>query len=103
MVAPCTADSGRSYIGLASGAWQSGCGRRRSWRRHRQRRSQRRRGQQKLPDGDVILDVAGKPEAQPSGAKAAIANAKRDGKKAVLTRIKTAQGERFVAFEFPKA
>jgi len=33
----------------------------------------------------------------------AIANAKREAKKAVLMRIKTGQGERFLAFEFPKA
>jgi serine protease Do len=40
---------------------------------------------------------------QPSEVKADIAAAKLDGKKAVLMKIKTAQGDRFVAFEFPKA
>lgn len=53
--------------------------------------------------GDVILDVSGKTVSQPSEVKAEIAAAKRDGKKAVMMRLKTAQGDRFVAFEFPKA
>ena len=56
-----------------------------------------------LTDGDVILDVGGKAVFQPSEVKAEIAAAQHGGKKAVLMRIKTAQGERFVAFEFPNA
>ena len=56
-----------------------------------------------LAEGDVILNVSGKPVSQPSEVKSEIAAAKQDGKKAVLMKIKTAQGERFVAFEFPKA
>ena len=56
-----------------------------------------------LTDGDVILDVGGKAVSQPSEVNAEIAAAQHGGKKAVLMRIKTAQGERFVAFEFPKA
>jgi serine protease Do len=56
-----------------------------------------------LAEGDVILNVSGKPVSQPSEVKSEIAAAKQDGKKAVLMQIKTAQGERFVAFEFPKA
>ena len=53
--------------------------------------------------GDVILDVSGKAVSQPSEVKAEIAAAKRDGKKAVIMRLKTAQGDHFVAFEFPQA
>jgi len=56
-----------------------------------------------LKDGDVILEVSGKPVSRPGEVKADIAAAERDGKKAVLMKIKTAQGERFVAFEFPAA
>ena len=56
-----------------------------------------------LSDGDVILEVSGKPVSQPSEVKAEIAAAQHDGKKAVLMRIKTAQGDHFVAFELPKA
>jgi serine protease Do len=56
-----------------------------------------------LTTGDVILDVAGKPVSTPADVKSCVAAAKRDGKKAVLMRVQTAQGERFVAFAFPKA
>ena len=56
-----------------------------------------------LTEGDVILNVSGKAVSNPSEIKAEIAAAKQGGKKAVLMRVKTAQGERFVAFEFPKA
>ena len=53
--------------------------------------------------GDVILEVSGKAVSQPSDVKADIAAAQREGRKAVLMRIKTADGSRFVAFELPKA
>ena len=53
--------------------------------------------------GDVILEVSGKPVASPQEVKAGIEAAKKDGKKAVLMLVKTAQASRFVAFEFPKA
>jgi serine protease Do len=56
-----------------------------------------------IADGDVILEVAGKKVSQPDEVKAGIATARQDGKKAVLMRIKTANGARFVAFELPKA
>jgi serine protease Do len=56
-----------------------------------------------LSGGDIILDVSGKAVSQPREVKADIAAAKLDGKKAVVMKIKTAQGDRFVAFEFPKA
>jgi serine protease Do len=56
-----------------------------------------------LSSGDVILDVSGKTVSQPDEVTADIAAARHDGRKAVLMRIKTADGSRFVAFELPKA
>ena len=56
-----------------------------------------------LSAGDVILEVSGKPVSSPRDVKAEIEAAKKDGKKAVLMLVKTAQASRFVAFEFPKA
>jgi serine protease Do len=57
-----------------------------------------------LTEGDIILEVAGKPVSQPAEVKAGIASAKQDGKKAVLMKLQTADGSaRFVAFAFPKA
>jgi serine protease Do len=56
-----------------------------------------------LSDGDVILQVAGKPVSSPQEVKAGIAAAKQDGKKSVLMLIRTAEATHFVAFEFPKA
>ncbi|MDR3493009.1 MAG: Do family serine endopeptidase [Ancalomicrobiaceae bacterium] len=56
-----------------------------------------------LKSGDVILSVADKPVEQPAEVKAAIAAAHQDGKKAVLLRVKSAEGSHFVAFELPKA
>jgi serine protease Do len=58
---------------------------------------------QGLAAGDVILDVAGKPVSTPEDVKSEIASAKSQGKKAVLMRIQTADGARFVAVPFPKA
>jgi serine protease Do len=59
--------------------------------------------EQGLAEGDIILDVAGKTVSSPSDVKAGIANAKSQGKKAVMMRIQTADGARFVAVPFPKA
>ena len=59
--------------------------------------------EQGLAAGDVILDVAGKPVSSPADVKAGIANAKSQGKKAVMMRIQTADRARFVAVPFPKA
>jgi serine protease Do len=56
-----------------------------------------------LKAGDVILDVAGKPVSTPAEVKSEIASAKQDGKKAVLMRIQTADGDHFVAIPLPKA
>ena len=56
-----------------------------------------------LADGDVILQVSGKPVSRPGDVRAEIAAAKHDGRKSVLMKVKTAEGEHFVAFEFPNA
>ena len=50
--------------------------------------------------GDVILDVQGHAVSTPADIKSAMAAAQKDGRKAVLMRIQTAQGDRFVAFPF---
>jgi serine protease Do len=56
-----------------------------------------------LSDGDVILDVSGKAVSSPEDVKAGIATAKKEGKKAILVRVRTADGSRYVAFALPKA
>ena len=50
-----------------------------------------------LKEGDVILEVAGKSVTRPSEVAEAIDAAKSDGKKSVLMRVKSDQGEHFVA------
>jgi serine protease Do len=59
--------------------------------------------EQGLAAGQVILDVGGKPVSTPDEVKAEIANARNQGKKSVLMRIQTAEGNRYVAVPFPKA
>jgi len=59
--------------------------------------------EQGLATGQVILDVGGKPVSTPQEVKSEVANAKSQGKKSVLMRIHTAEGDRFVAVPFPKA
>jgi serine protease Do len=49
-----------------------------------------------LKQGDVILEVAGKPVNRPSEVADAIAAAKSDGKKSVLVRVKSNDGERYL-------
>jgi membrane-associated protease RseP (regulator of RpoE activity) len=59
--------------------------------------------QKGLASGDVILDVGGKPVSTPQDVKSHIADARHEGRKAVLIRVQTASGDRFVAFAFPNA
>ena len=59
--------------------------------------------EQGLATGNVILDVGGKPVSTPEDVKSGIDSAKSQGKKAVMMRIQTADGARFVAVPFPKA
>jgi serine protease Do len=49
-----------------------------------------------LKQGDVILEVAGKPVSRPSEVAEAINAAKSDGKKSVLLRVKSGDGERYL-------
>ncbi len=49
-----------------------------------------------LKEGDVILEVAGKPVNRPSEVAEAINAAKSDGKKSVLLRVKSGDGERYL-------
>jgi serine protease Do len=49
-----------------------------------------------LREGDVILEVAGKPVSRPSEVAEAINAARSDGKKSVLLRVKSGEGERFL-------
>ena len=49
-----------------------------------------------LKEGDVILEVAGKPVNRPSEVSEAISAAKSDGKKSVLIRVKSGEGERYL-------
>jgi serine protease Do len=49
-----------------------------------------------LKQGDVILEVAGKPVNRPSEVVEAISAAKSDGKKSVLVRVKSNDGERYL-------
>jgi len=49
-----------------------------------------------LKQGDVILEVAGKPVSRPSEVVSAIDAAKSSGKKSVLVRVKSNDGERYL-------
>ena len=53
--------------------------------------------QKGLKVGDVILEAGGEKVNKPSEITAVLANAKKDGRKAVLLRVKNDQGVRFVA------
>ncbi|MBO0734035.1 MAG: Do family serine endopeptidase [Methylocapsa sp.] len=47
--------------------------------------------------GDVILEAGGHPVSKPADITAALAEAKKDNRKAVLLRVKTSEGTHFVA------
>jgi serine protease Do len=53
--------------------------------------------------GDVILDVAGKMVDTPADVRKALGEARAQGKRSVLLRIKTEQGTRFVAIPLERA
>ena len=53
--------------------------------------------QKGLKVGDVILEAGGEKVSKPSEITSVIASAKKDGRKAVLLRVKSEQGIRFVA------
>jgi serine protease Do len=56
-----------------------------------------------LAEGSIILEVAGKPVDRPEQVKSGLEQARKDGKKAVLLKIKTADGSRFMAVTFAAA
>ncbi|MDE2579520.1 MAG: Do family serine endopeptidase [Hyphomicrobiales bacterium] len=53
--------------------------------------------QKGLRPGDVILDAAGKTVSTPQDVKDALATARKDGQKAILLRVKSGDGVRYVA------
>jgi serine protease Do len=53
--------------------------------------------------GDVILDVAGKTVTTPAEVRKALADARADGKRSVLMRVKSERGTRFVAVPLSRA
>ncbi len=53
--------------------------------------------QKGLRPGDVILEAAGQPVTRPSDLQKALAAARKEGRKAVLLRVKSGEGTRFVA------
>jgi serine protease Do len=58
--------------------------------------------EQGIRQGDVILEIAGKPVSEPAQVKVALDVARKDGRKAVLMRLKSGEDQRFVALAFPK-
>ncbi|MGL5445910.1 MAG: Do family serine endopeptidase [Rhabdaerophilum sp.] len=56
-----------------------------------------------LAEGSIILEVAGKPVDRPEQVKSSLEQAHKDGKKAVLLKIKTDDGSRFMAVTFSAA
>ncbi len=59
--------------------------------------------QKGIQEGDVILDVGGKAVSSPADVANGIKAARDGGKKAVLMRVKSGQGVRFVAIALPNA
>jgi serine protease Do len=58
--------------------------------------------EQGLKQGDVILEVGGKSVSDPAEVKSMLDQARKDGKRTVLMRLKTGDNSRFVALAFPK-
>jgi serine protease Do len=59
--------------------------------------------QQGIQSGDTILAVGGSEVSRPSDVEREIADAKKQGMKAVLLRVKSGDQTRFVALPFGKA
>jgi len=53
--------------------------------------------------GDVILEVAGKAVSDPTEIRKALADAREAGKRAVLMRVKSGEGTKFVAVPISNA
>ena len=56
---------------------------------------------QGIKTGDVILEIGGKAVSEPSQVKQAVTDARKEGRKAVLMRLKSGDNSRFVALAFP--
>ena len=59
--------------------------------------------QKGVKEGDVILEVGGQAVSKPADVKAGLEAAHKAGKMAVLLRVKSKEGTRFVAIAMPKA
>ena len=82
---------------------QAGRRRRRQGRRHRQGRSGRRGGETRACRAATSFSMSPARRSPSRRSEGRHRVRKHDGKKAVLMRIQTADGSRFVAFAFPKA
>ena len=51
----------------------------------------------------MILEINGKAVSRPADIRQGIEDAKKEGRKAVILRVKSDEGVRFVALAFPKA
>jgi len=56
-----------------------------------------------LQVGDVILDVGGKSVSNPTDVRKQLADARKEGRRAVLFRVKSGEGTRFVALPLSNA
>ena len=57
----------------------------------------------KLGFSDIILDVAGKSVSEPADVRKALADARSEGKRAVLMRVKSGEGMRYLAIPLGRA
>jgi serine protease Do len=58
---------------------------------------------QGLQVGDIILDVGGKSVSTPADVRKSLSDARKDGKHAVLFRVKSGEGTKFVALPLGNA
>ena len=56
-----------------------------------------------VQNGDVIMEIAGKPVASVTDVKKALTDARDQGRRSVLMRLKSGEGTRFVAVPFGRA
>jgi len=56
-----------------------------------------------LQVGDVILDIGGKPVSSPADVRKTVTDARKDGKRTVLLRVKSGEGTKFVALPLGNA
>jgi len=59
--------------------------------------------QKGLREGDTIVEIAGHAVSRPADVRAAVEAARKDGRKAVLMRVKSGDGTRFVALSLNEA